>query len=53
MFVSSSSFVKIFSGLPSQSHQVRNFSTIQAASPTGESFSAMPIVCGLVPWICW
>src|SRR2546427_3444117 len=38
MFVRSSSFVNVFSGSPSQSHQVRNFSTIHAASPTGESF---------------
>ena len=35
--VSSSSFVNFFSTLPSQSHHARNFSTIHAASPAGES----------------
>ncbi len=39
MFVRSSSFVKRFSTSPSQSLHARNFSTIQAASPAGESFS--------------
>ena len=40
------------SGSPSQSLQVRNFSTIHASSPAGESLSAMPSVCGLVPCNC-
>jgi hypothetical protein len=51
MFVSSSSLLKRFSTSPPQSLQVRNFSTIQLARPAGESLSAMPSVCGLVPWI--
>ena len=38
MLVRSSSFVNCFSTLPSESDQVRNFSTIHAASPAGESF---------------
>ena len=46
--VSSWSRVKTFSGWPSQSLHVRNFSTIQASSPAGESLSATPSVCGLV-----
>ena len=36
--------VKQFSGSPSQSLQVRNFSTIHASRPAGESFSATPSV---------
>ncbi len=39
----------MLSGSPSQSLQVRNFSTIQASSPAGESFSATPRVWGFVP----
>ena len=39
------------SGSPPQSLHAWNFSTIQAASPTGESVSATPSVCGLVAWI--
>jgi hypothetical protein len=39
MFVNSSSFVNFFSTSPPESDHVRNFSTIQAASPAGESFS--------------
>lgn len=38
---------------PSQSDQDRNFSTIQAARPAGESVSAKASVWGLVPWIHW
>ena len=37
MFVSRASRLKIVSGWPSHSHQVRNFSTIHAACPAGES----------------
>ena len=40
MFVSISSFVNDFSTSPPLSDQTRNFSTIQAARPTGESLSA-------------
>ncbi len=39
MFVSSWSLVKRLSMSPLQSLQVRNFSTIHAASPAGESFN--------------
>ena len=46
--VSSWSRVNAFSGSPSQSLHARNFSTIQASSPAGESLSAAPSVCGLV-----
>jgi hypothetical protein len=49
MFVKISSFVREFSGLPPQSVQLRNFSTIQAASPAGESIRPKASVCGLVP----
>src|SRR2546423_12798127 len=38
MLVSSSSLLKRVSTSPLQSLQARNFSTIQAAKPTGESF---------------
>ena len=38
-----------FSGTPSQSDQLRNFSAIQAASPAGESVRPNASVCGLVP----
>ena len=38
--VSSWSRVKAFSGSPSQSLHARNFSTIQASRPAGESLSA-------------
>src|SRR3954453_9277833 len=38
---------------PPQSDQARNFSTIQAAKPAGESVSAKASVCGRVPWIHW
>ena len=51
MLVSSSSRVKLRSTSPSLSLQVRNFSTIQAASPTGESVRPYASVCGLVPWM--
>jgi hypothetical protein len=47
--VSSWSRVKAFSGSPSQSLHERNFSTIQASRPAGESLSATPSVCGFVP----
>ena len=47
--VMSWSRVKQFSGWPSQSLQARNFSTIQASRPAGESLRATPSVCGLVP----
>jgi hypothetical protein len=40
MLVSSSSLLKRRSTSPPQSLQVRNFSTIQAARPVGESLSA-------------
>ena len=40
-------------GSPSLSVQLRNFSTIHAASPAGESVSANASVCGFVPWIHW
>jgi hypothetical protein len=53
MSVSISSRVSAFSGLPSQSVQVRNFSTSQAASPAGESVKPKASVVGLVPWIHW
>ena len=46
-FVISWSRVKTFSGSPSQSLHARNFSTIHASSPAGESLSATPSVCGL------
>jgi hypothetical protein len=52
MFVSNSSLLNRLSTSPSQSHHAWNFSTIHAARATGESLSAMPIVCGFVPWIC-
>ena len=48
-FVSSWSRVNTVSGSPSQSLQVRNFSTIHASSPAGESLSPTPTVCGFVP----
>ena len=41
--------MKQFSGSPSQSLQARNFSTIQARSPAGESSRPTPTVWGLVP----
>jgi hypothetical protein len=41
--------VNAFSGCPSQSLHVRNFSTIHASSPAGESLSAAPSVWGFVP----
>ena len=53
MLVSSSSFVTQASTSPPQSVQARNFSTIHAASPAGESVSAKASVCGRVPWIHW
>ncbi len=42
-----------FSGSPPQSLHAWNFSTIQAASPTGESVKATPSVCGRVAWMRW
>ena len=42
--------MKRVSTLPSPL-QARNFSTIQAASPAGESFGAGASVCGRVPWM--
>ena len=53
MSASMSSRLIAFSGLPSQSVQARNFSTSQAASPTGESVRPNASVCGRVPWIHW
>ena len=44
--------VKQFSGSPSQSLHARNFSTIQASSPAGESLRPTPRVWGLVPCSC-
>ena len=44
---------KRLSGLPAQSLQAWNFSTIHAARPTGESVSATPSVCGRVAWMRW
>src|ERR1700757_2166680 len=44
----SSSLVSTFSGLPSQSIQDQNFSTIQASWPAGESTRPYPRVCGRV-----
>ena len=41
--------VKTVSMFPSQSDQARNFSTIQAARPAGESVRAKASVCGRVP----
>ena len=46
MFVSSSSFVKIVSGLPSQSHHVRNFSTIQAAITAASAGDVIDVCAG-------
>jgi hypothetical protein len=46
--VSRSSLLKRVSTSPWQSLQLRSFSSIQAARPTGESFNAAAIVCGLV-----
>ena len=43
--------MKLRSTSPPQSLHVRNFSTIHAARPTGESASAWARVWGLVPWI--
>ena len=37
---------------PSQSVQLRNFSTIHPASPAGESFRPYASDCGRVAWIC-
>jgi hypothetical protein len=37
--------------LPPQSLHARNFSTIHAASPTGESFKPGARLCGFVDWI--
>jgi hypothetical protein len=48
IFVSSWSFVYTLSRSPSQSLHVRNFSTIHAAIPAGESDCAMPSDIGLV-----
>ena len=42
--VMSWSRVNTFSGSPSQSLQERNFSTIQASNPAGESLSPTPNV---------
>jgi hypothetical protein len=53
MLSSSRSIEKRFNGSPSQSLQAQNFSTIQAARPTGESVSATPSVCGRVAWMRW
>ena len=46
-----SSLVKARSMSPSQSLQARSFSTIQEASPAGESVRPTAAVCGLVRWI--
>jgi len=51
--VSRVSFEKLRSTSPPQSLHVRNFSTIHAASPTGESLRPKASVCGRVPWIHW
>ena len=51
MLASSWSLVNTLSTSPPQSVQARNFSTIQAARPAGESVSAEASVCGRVPWI--
>ena len=51
MLSSSSSRLNTDSTSPPQSLQLRNFSTIQAASPAGESFRPKPSVCGLVRWM--
>jgi hypothetical protein len=40
--------VKLLSTSPRQSLQARSFSTIHAASPTGESVSPNAAVCGFV-----
>jgi hypothetical protein len=47
--VNSSSLLKRRSISPPQSLQVRNFSTIHAANPAGESVSPYASVCGFVP----
>ena len=51
MFVSSWSFVYTLSTSPPQSLHVRNFSTIHAAMPAGESACAMPSDIGFVPCV--
>ena len=49
MLASISSRGTALAGPPSLSIPLRNFSTIQAASPAGESFMAKASVCGFVP----
>ena len=53
MLASNWSLVNTLSTSPPQSDQARNFSTIQAASPAGESLRPNASVCGRVPWIHW
>ena len=48
MFVSGVSLENTLSTSPLQSLQARNFSTIHAARPAGESVWAMPADIGLV-----
>ena len=49
----SSSRSKVNAVAMSPSLHSRNFSTIHAASPIGESVSAYDSVCGFVPWMRW
>ena len=53
MFASRWSRENTLSTSPPQSDQVRNFSTIHAARPAGESVRPKASVCGRVPWIHW